>query len=266
VDANEPRLLDVAESDAEISETSEDETSILGDEKLTVTGTEEDDPLTLPTTPQEDSHTPAAASTSPAVRRWLSVLRRRKKQKQTLANPRSPRTKAAEPKMLSSSPAKRRRSMHKPSDSQGSSMAFVTAVKSATATIASASIATVSRRTTPWRRGQQRSSLVSETDPRPSIDSQRSILDEAARQRSRKRRAKLEELIRSEESYLADIKALGKVCSHRRETYSELTYSRRTPPSSATTLRQLSSRNVERRRIFQTSQLSMTISSALCTL
>jgi hypothetical protein len=213
VDANEPRLLDVAESDAEILEASEDEASMLGNAKLTETDMEEEDPLTLQITSQEEAHNPVAANTSPVVRRWLSTLRRRKKQKQPATKPRSPRMKAGESQTLSSSPAKRRQSMHKPSDSQGSSMAFVTAVKSATATIASVSIATVSRRTTPWRRGQQRSSLVSETDPRPSIDSQRSILDEAARQRSRKRRAKLEELIRSEESYLADIKALGKACS-----------------------------------------------------
>jgi hypothetical protein len=36
-------------------------------------------------------------------------------------------------------------------------------------------------------------------------------MDEGARQRARKRREKLEELIRTEESYVADVKALSNV-------------------------------------------------------
>lgn len=100
---------------------------------------------------------------------------------------------------------------HHKSDSQNSSLRFITSIRSATATVASTSIATISRRTTKWRRGQQRSSIISGSDPRPSVDSVRSVIDEAARQRSRKRRDKLEELIRTEESYVADIKALSNV-------------------------------------------------------
>jgi hypothetical protein len=105
----------------------------------------------------------------------------------------------------------RRLSMHRKSDSQNSSLRFITSMKSATATVASASIATISRRTTQWRRGQQRSSVLSGSEPRPSVDSIRSVIDEAARHRSRKRREKLEELIRTEESYVADIRALSNV-------------------------------------------------------
>lgn len=100
---------------------------------------------------------------------------------------------------------------HHKSDSQNSSLRFITSMRSATATVASTSIATLSRRTTKWRRGQQRSSIVSGSDPRPSVDSVRSVIDEAAKQRSRKRRQKLEEIIRTEESYVADIKALSNV-------------------------------------------------------
>jgi hypothetical protein len=37
------------------------------------------------------------------------------------------------------------------------------------------------------------------------------MLDDAAKQRSRKRRAKLEELIRTEENYVADLKSLSNV-------------------------------------------------------
>jgi hypothetical protein len=195
-----------------MQECSEDEQSLMGHEPpdgvlserhLLDVSIETDELSTR--VPQDD------VAESPGVRRWLSILKRRKKQKQASKKPYSPRLRVAEAQVASSSPTKRQSSRHKPSDSQGSSMAFVTAVKSATATIASVSIATVSRRNTPWRRGHQRSSLVSGSDPRPSIDSQRSVVDEAARQRSRKRRAKLEELVRSEESYLADIRALAKV-------------------------------------------------------
>ncbi|KAK4900144.1 hypothetical protein LTR28_001451, partial [Elasticomyces elasticus] len=50
------------------------------------------------------------------------------------------------------------------------------------------------------------------SEPRTSIDSNAPSLspwlDEAARQRSRKRREKIEELIRTEENYVADLKAL----------------------------------------------------------
>ncbi|KAF2766170.1 Dbl homology domain-containing protein [Teratosphaeria nubilosa] len=104
-----------------------------------------------------------------------------------------------------SSPPKVVRSHHRKTGSHASSIAFVTAVKSATATIASASIATISRRNSKWRR-EQRSSILS--DPRPSIDTQRSIIDAAARQRSRRRRDKVQELILTEEGYVADLKAL----------------------------------------------------------
>jgi len=111
------------------------------------------------------------------------------------------------------SPTKRRPARHEKSSSYASSTGFVTAVRSATATIASASVATISRRNSRLRRAQQHSSVLSGSDPRPSVDTQRSIIDEAARQRSRKRREKLEELIRTEESYVADLKALSNVCS-----------------------------------------------------
>ncbi|KAI5367465.1 putative DH domain-containing protein [Septoria linicola] len=112
--------------------------------------------------------------------------------------------------LRSSSPQKTRRMLgHHKSDSQGSSLRFITTIRSATATVASTSIATISKRTTKWRHGQQRSSIISGSEPRPSVDSVRSVVDEAARLRSRKRREKLEELIRTEESYVADIKALS---------------------------------------------------------
>ncbi|KAK3683238.1 hypothetical protein LTR37_020413 [Vermiconidia calcicola] len=165
----------------------------------------------LPTASTTDDEA-VESSEQPRLRRWISTLRRRKKQLPAPAAP--PDAHQWNFGSRPSSPMKRVSSKHKYSNSYGSSLGFVTAVRSATATIASASIATVSRRNTKWRRGHQRSSLLSGSDLRPSLDSQRSVLDEAAKQRSRKRRAKLEELIRSEESYVADVKSLSNAYSN----------------------------------------------------
>lgn len=214
---NEPRLLDLVENDGELSEVEEDEHSFVVEEA-------EDDILPSRDAPHDSiSPAPAVSNSTGAefdcsgdtiepsgLRRWLSTLRRRKIQGQPKATPRLQRLKLDEQGVQSTSPAKRC-SRHKVSGSQGSSLAFVTAVKSATATLASVSIASVSRGTAPWRRGHQRSSLISGSDLRPSLDSQRSILDEPAKLRSRKRREKLEELIQTEESYVADVKVLANV-------------------------------------------------------
>jgi hypothetical protein len=107
---------------------------------------------------------------------------------------------------------------HRKSESWASSVDFVTAVKSATITVASASIAPLSRSASK-RSGQRRlyrgSSGLFESEPRFSTDSGRPslslIIDDAARQRARKRREKIEELIKTEESYLSDLKALSNV-------------------------------------------------------
>lgn len=157
---------------------------------------------------------PASSPTKPRLRRWLSTLRRRKRPEPLMTTPRSQRWRLDDFDSRPSSPIKPHLSNHRKSHSFGSSLGFVTAVRSATATLASVSIATMSRRNTKWHRGHQRSSLVSGSDVRQSIDSQRSVLDEAAKHRSRKRRAKVEELIRTEESYVADLKSLYNVISH----------------------------------------------------
>lgn len=139
--------------------------------------------------------------------RWVSTLRRRKRQ-QTVP----PVTTRSERWCLDDFdeiPLQHHVS-HARSDSATSSMGIIAGVKSATVTIASASIAPLSRRASKWRRG--RSSMISEPDPRPLIDTQHSVIDEAGKLRSRKRREKLEELIRTEESYVADLKALSNVC------------------------------------------------------
>ncbi|KAF2169155.1 hypothetical protein M409DRAFT_64916 [Zasmidium cellare ATCC 36951] len=204
------RLVDVAESEDEPTRPSEDS------ERLESEPESEDDleaektiQLGLGTSviDHASSDMQATSPDPPAFKRWVSRLRRKH------VHPVVPRKERwvlddfdiATP----SSAGKSQRSHHRKSESQSSSLRFVTAVRSATATLASASIATLSRRTTKWRRGQQRSSLISERDARPSIDSVRSVIDEAAKQRSRKRREKVEELIRTEENYVADVKALS---------------------------------------------------------
>lgn len=155
---------------------------------------------------------PSSPVKEPAFRRWLSTLRKKRHSQPQPLIQRHERWTLDDFDHRAPSPVKQRKLGHHKSDSQGSSVRFVTAVKSATATLASASIATVSRRATKWRRGQQRSSLVSGSDPRHSVESQRSISDDAAKERARKRRAKVEELVRTEESYVADLKALSNVC------------------------------------------------------
>ena len=210
---NESRLVDVAESDRELPEVREDELSFVEAEPLRPTI--EHSPLPSAVAPLDVQPTATDVTASPAslprVRRWISTLRRRKQQIPIFTPPHSQPWKQADTGNMPMSPTKGCLKQHKHSDSYGSSLGFVTAVKSATTTLASVSIATVSRRNTKSRRGHQRSSLISGSDPRPSVDSQRSILDEAAKQRSRKRRAKMEELLRTEESYVADIRSLSNV-------------------------------------------------------
>lgn len=158
-----------------------------------------------------------ANSTNLPFSRWLSTLRRRKiKQRPHVRESFGPPTVSSPPVSPGYSRSVRH---HRKSESWTSSIDFVTAVKSASVTVASFSIGNLSRSGT---RKSGRSRLWHESggsDARRSIDSGvaslGSILDEAAHQRSKKRREKLEELIRTEESYLADLKALSNVCSQR---------------------------------------------------
>ena len=223
-ESHDARLLDVAEIDGEVSEVEEDRDSFITEEVEPDRRSSEDVSYhSLPPSADELAHDedePASSElTGDAVapdgmRKWMRTLRRQKEQSQPKVTPRStPRSQRWRLEHLhsrSTSPTKRF-SSHKPSGSQSSSLAFVTAVRSATATIASASIASVSRGHTPWRKGHQRSSIMSGSEHRPSVDSQRSMADEAAKQRSRKRREKLEELMRTEENYIADLKTLSSV-------------------------------------------------------
>jgi hypothetical protein len=181
---------DSAESLRSVIHNSDLHANLLGDEETDVTDEEE------PPKP---------------FRRWVSTLRRRKKHQSTPSvTPRSERWMLDD---FDDDTPLEPRPLHAKSNSISSSIRFVAGVKSATVTLASTSIAPLSRRASKWRRTHNRSSILSGSDPRPSIDTQRSVLDEASKLRSRKRREKLEELIRTEESYVADLRALSNVRS-----------------------------------------------------
>lgn len=114
-------------------------------------------------------------------------------------------------------PAQRRRSRHKKSSS-GSSSAFVTAVKSASISLASFSIAPRSKKTgaSPRRRWTDRSSKASNIGRHSEDSSYISrgiVIDQAVTARLIQRRRIIEEIIATEESYLADMKFLMNVNS-----------------------------------------------------
>ena len=93
-----------------------------------------------------------------------------------------------------------------------SSLNFVTAVKSASITIGSSSVASVRHAS----KFSPRSRMTSHSDTRKSTESGRPLPtptrnDDAARKRSQKRRDKVMELVHTEEGYVADLKALSNV-------------------------------------------------------
>lgn len=111
------------------------------------------------------------------------------------------------------SPGTRRQFPSHKKSSSGSSFGFVTAVKTASISLASFSVAPRSRRTELSSR-QQRTDLSSKASNRgrwsedSSYISRGLIIDQAVTNRSLQRRRILEELISTEESYLADAKFL----------------------------------------------------------
>ena len=211
LDQQESTLQDVVEGEDEytrrsiISDLTDQEYELEGD------GSELQESHAIGSEDLTTSNTSIDSTEPRAFQRWVSKLRRRHQKKPARVTPRGQRWQLDDFDPRMPSPKLQYHPAHSKAESQSSSLRFVTAVKSATATLASASVATISRRTPKWRRGQERSSLLSGSDARPSVDSQRSVMDEAAKLRSRKRREKLEELIRSEESYVADLKALSNV-------------------------------------------------------
>ncbi|KAJ4988871.1 RhoGEF domain-containing protein [Stagonosporopsis vannaccii] len=145
---------------------------------------------------------------SQPFRRWVSTLRRRhlhRRKKPDLSFDGGEEIlDVLSPQPMAEDSARRN------SESINSSMGFVTAVKTTSVTIASSSIAPTSEKGlyNKARLGNRSSN----TDARRSIDSHRGglgpVIDESAWLRSLQRRKVVEELIASEESYVADLKVL----------------------------------------------------------
>ena len=154
-------------------------------------------------------------------RRWMSTLHRKSLHRQQTIRPREQRWSLDDfdefptnDTVLLQSPTSRR---HKKSSSWASS-GFVTAVKSASMSLATLSVAPQSRKTDRSNlfRSSNRSSRLSRSFNRPSIGGSSAsvnIIDEAARDRAYKRHKILEELVESEEGYVADLKVLVNVSS-----------------------------------------------------
>lgn len=166
----------------------------------------------------EDEPETIALSPQP-FRRWMSTLRRRHAQRRKGNTSESPRWSvdfvkgdAAMLAPLTLLPE----SLRRRSGSFSSSLACVTAMRSASITVASASIAPRSDGGgfhSKARTGHRSSGF---SDARRSTDSNTGalgpIIDESAWLRSLQRRRVVEELISSEESYIADLKVLINVC------------------------------------------------------
>ncbi|KAF3040591.1 hypothetical protein E8E11_006331 [Didymella keratinophila] len=141
-------------------------------------------------------------------RRWISTLRRRhrhRRKKQELSFDGGEEILAVRlPRSTDE------HSVRRVSESITSSMGFVTTVKTTSVTVASTSMAPMSERAAHKTTGFGTRS--SNTNERRSIDSNRGglgpVLDESAWLRSLQRRKVVEELIASEESYIADLKVL----------------------------------------------------------
>lgn len=162
----------------------------------------------------------SARKTHP-FRRWMTTLRRKNSRRKGNLIPRLERWSLddfddVQPAKFAL-PGNENTTRHKKSSSWSSS-GFVTAVQSATASLVPLSIAAQSRKTrrSGLLRSSHRSSRISDGVNRASMDSGQGstqIIDEAAWDRAVQRRRTLEELVSSEESYIADLKVLINVCS-----------------------------------------------------
>ena len=143
--------------------------------------------------------------------KWMRNLQRRASQRRQTVSCDLPGT-GLDPDLLDT-PHTQNKPAHKKSSS-GSSFGFVTAVKSASISLASFSVAPRSRRTGISSRQQRtdRSSKASNVGPRLSEDSsyiaRGIVIDQAVTNRQLQRRRVIEEIISTEESYVADIKFL----------------------------------------------------------
>ncbi len=165
---------------------------------------------------QKPTFTRVNAGTQP-FKKWVSTLRRknRKKRSRSCSEAEARTSEGGDISSLSLNHENisNKLSHHKKSFS-ASSMGFVTAVKTASLSLATFSVAAKSRRLGRSSQGQSefRNSRLSNPDGRLSMDSNWSPaavnLDPGVWTRSLKRRSVLEEILNSEESYVADLKLL----------------------------------------------------------
>lgn len=223
--------LEDVDLDAVCSENQNDEDSEKMDRNLSFEATTAE---TLSTQPSSMGSNPGWSHMKPSIlitdttarvaqpfRRWMTTLRHKNSRRKGALIPRRERWSLddfdeTEPAKLAI-PQDEGGSRHKKSSSWSSS-GFVTAVKSATVSLGPLSAAPQRRRTrtSTQLRSSNRSSGISDGLNRASIDSSQGstqIIDEAAWNRAIQRRRTLEELISSEESYIADLKVLINVDS-----------------------------------------------------
>ncbi|OTA04214.1 hypothetical protein A9Z42_0047820 [Trichoderma parareesei] len=161
-----------------------------------------------------DAECPEQLKSERPFHRWMRTIHRRARHRPTLSDEGiSPLHENG----IHSRTSPWTRTHHRHSSS-GSSFAFVAAVRSASASLASVSAVARSRRTTVRSQGfstTERSSRASISGPRASEDScvmeNRSLADLAAIERSLQRRKVLEELISTEEGYIGDVRFLMNV-------------------------------------------------------
>lgn len=160
---------------------------------------------------QAEELSAAAEVIPPAFRRWMSTLRKRHVQRRKETAPGTPSGDDIDASKLSS-PLQAPQSLRRYSDSGSSSMGCVTAVRSASITLAGSSIAPHSERTHLQARVRLGKRSSNFSDVRKSTDSNPGplgpIIDESAWLRSLQRRKIVEEIISSEESYIGDLKVL----------------------------------------------------------
>jgi hypothetical protein len=175
-----------------------------------------DEPAAEPSLPS-----PTDTTVTQPFRRWMSTLRRRHLERRKGRHTETPRLSfdldngntdgATQSNHL-------QESMRRNSESMSSSIGYVGTMKTASMTVGSTSIAPRSDAGYPGRSRIGRSSHYS--DARRSMDSHRGplgpIVDESAWLRSLQRRKIVEELVASEEGYIADLKVLINVCDSDR--------------------------------------------------
>ncbi|KAL5085339.1 hypothetical protein Trisim1_010672 [Trichoderma cf. simile WF8] len=170
-------------------------------------------------TPEIESENLEQLKSQGPFHKWMRTIHRRAQHRHTRSDESFGSLRPPFDPDVHSRTAHWRRTHHRQSSS-GSSFAFVSAVRSASASLASASVSVVarSRRNVPRSQGfstTERSSRASISGPRASEDSglqeNQSLANLAAMERSLQRRRVLEELISTEEGYIGDIRFLMNV-------------------------------------------------------